>query len=103
MLALAVVAASPAPIFAADNGIPRIAFFGFSLINTSLEATTPAEERRLHMLDDLLRNKLEASGRFKLVPIPAEIRQEIAQGPAIYDCNGCERDYGRRAGANWAA
>ena len=40
---------------AADAGEhPPIAFFGFRLINTSLEPTKPVEEARLQMLDVLL-------------------------------------------------
>ena len=83
--------------------VPRVAFFGFQLINTSLEPTTPAEIQRIHLLDDLFREKLDASGRFKIVAIPPEIDQEIATGPTIGNCNGCERDFAQRIGANWAA
>ena len=89
------------PARAADP--PRVAFFGFSIINTSLEPTTPAEENRLRMLDSLLRERLAASGKFTLVEIPPELQQEIARGADIRDCNGCERDYAKRAGADWAA
>jgi hypothetical protein len=32
-----------------NNGHSRVAFFGFRLINTSLESTTAAEDRRIHM------------------------------------------------------
>ena len=38
-----------------------------------------------------------------LVRIPPELKEEIARGPEIRDCNGCERDYARRAGADWVA
>ena len=62
---------------AATDDIPQIAFLGFQLINTSLEPTTPAEDQRIRMLDDLFQQKLEASGRFKIVPIPPDLRQEI--------------------------
>ena len=82
---------------------PRVAFFGFQLINTSLEPTTPAEEQRIRMLDNLFQEKLEASGRFKIVPIPFDLRQKIAAGAEISNCNGCERDFAREAGADWAA
>ena len=82
---------------------PRVAFFGFSIINTSLEPTKPEEEARLRMLDNLLRERLAASGRFTLAEISTELQQEIARGADIRDCNGCERDYARRAGADWAA
>jgi hypothetical protein len=88
---------------AADKPIPSVAFFGFAIINTSLEPTSPAEEARLKMLDDLLREKLEASGRYKLVPIPPALQQEIAAGMDIQKCNGCERDFAKRVGADWAA
>ena len=89
------------PAAAADH--PRVAFFGFSIINTSLEPTKPEEEARLRMLDNLLREKLAASGRFTIAEISPELQQEIARGADIRDCNGCERDYARRAGADWAA
>ncbi|HEX7968354.1 MAG TPA: DUF3280 domain-containing protein [Stellaceae bacterium] len=103
LAAIALLCAAAPPTVAADTEVPRVAFFGFALINTSLEPTTPDEERRLRMLDDLLREKLEASGRFKVVPIPPGLQKEIAQGPEIRNCNGCERDYAKRAGADWAA
>jgi hypothetical protein len=62
---------------AADvNDNPRVAFFGFALINTSLEPTSPVEETRLRMLDDLLREKLDASGRFRIVIIPPPCRRK---------------------------
>jgi hypothetical protein len=55
------------------------------------------------MLDELLRERLDNSGRFKLVPIPPAIRQKIAAGPEISACNGCERGYAAAIGAGWAA
>jgi Protein of unknown function (DUF2380) len=89
------------PAHAADP--PRVAFFGFSIINTSLEPTKPEEEARLRMLDSLLRERLAASGKFTLIEISPKLQQEIARGADIRDCNGCERDYAKRAGADWAA
>lgn len=82
---------------------PRVAFFGFSIINTSLEATKPEEEARLRMLENLLRERLAASGRFTIAEVSSDLQQEIARGADIRDCNGCERDYAKRAGADWAA
>lgn len=55
------------------------------------------------MLDDLFRQKLDASGRFHIVAIPPELQRQIASGAEIRNCNGCERDYAVRAGADWAA
>ena len=42
-----------AGVTAADQGRPRVAFFGFQLINTSLQPTTPEETQRVRMLDDM--------------------------------------------------
>ena len=83
--------------------IPNVALFGFQLINTSIEPTSAAEEQRIRMLDDLLQQQLASSGRFHIVPIPDALQQEIAHGPGIANCNGCQRDYAQRAGADWAA
>jgi hypothetical protein len=82
---------------------PRVAFFGFRLLNTSLEPTTPAEEQRRRMLDELFRSKLDSSGRFKIVALPPDLQKAVAAGPDIGNCNGCERDAARAAGADWAA
>jgi hypothetical protein len=89
--------------FAHDQIPPRVAFFGFQLINTSLEPTTPAENERIRMLGDLLRQKLDASGQFTIVPIPPELREKLAAGPEISNCNGCQRDFARQVDADWAA
>jgi hypothetical protein len=86
-----------------NNGSSRVAFFGFRLINTSLEVTTAAEDRRVHQLDELFREKLGASDRLKIITIPPDIQREITAGPEIYNCNGCERDFAKRIGADWAA
>jgi Protein of unknown function (DUF2380) len=60
-----------------------VAFFGFQLINTSLQSTTAEEKGRIRMLDDAFRKKLDASGRFKIVPIPSDVLQEVAAASAI--------------------
>jgi hypothetical protein len=100
---LAIILGGAAKAAPDGKDVPRVAFFGFQLINSSLEQTTPAETARLRLLDDLFREKLSASNRFRIVAIPPEIGREIETGPAISGCNGCERDFARRIGANWAA
>jgi Protein of unknown function (DUF2380) len=100
---LVLACASPGAATGDGDARPRVAFFGFQLINTSLEPTTAVEDRRLRMLDDLFREKLTASGRFTIVAIPFDVQREIKRGPEINSCNGCEGDYAMRAGANWAA
>jgi hypothetical protein len=61
-----------------NNGRSRVAFFGFRLINTSLESTTVAEDRRIRQLDELFRQKLDASGRFRIITIPPDMQKEVA-------------------------
>ena len=92
-----------AGVTAADQGLPRVAFFGFQLINTSPQPTTPEETQRIRMLDDMFQRRLDASGRFKMVSIPTDLRGKIAAAPEISNCNGCERDFALEAGADWAA
>jgi Protein of unknown function (DUF2380) len=104
LTAVLVVASSRiAGVAAADQGRPRVAFFGFQLINTSPQPTTPEETERIRTLDDIFLQKLDASGRFKMVSIPAELRDKIAASAEISNCNGCERDFALEAGADWAA
>jgi hypothetical protein len=81
----------------------RVVFFGFFLINSSLEPTRPAEEERLQMLDALLLEKLGESGRFDFVAIPPDVHEQATAGHGIPDCNGCERDLAELSGADWAA
>jgi hypothetical protein len=100
--ALLLAAADATPVLAAPLDPPRLAVFGFALINTSLQPTAPAENQRIRALDNRLRERLNRSGRFELVAIPADIEREIAAAPRIGSCNGCERDLARRVGADWA-
>jgi hypothetical protein len=102
-MVLTIIVGGEATAAPASRDVPRVAFLGFHLLNSSLEQTTPAEAARIRLLDDLFREKLAASGRFTIVAIPPEIGREITTGPAISGCNGCERDFARRVGANWAA
>jgi len=92
-----------APAVSADGSVRRVAFFGFQLINTSMEPTSDAETGRIQMLEDLFRDKLTASGRFEIVALPAEVQEAVAAGPEISNCNGCEQDYAARSGADLAA
>jgi hypothetical protein len=85
------------------EAVPRIAFFGFDLANTSAESTRPEELQRLRMLGELFVKMVNDSGRFRTMVIPADLQNEIAAGPEISNCNGCERLYAKRIGADWAA
>jgi len=102
-LVAGLVVASFGTVAAAGDAVPRVAFYGFQLINTSLEPTKEVEKQRIRDLDDLFRTKLDESGRFTIVAIPVDVREEIDGGPGIGNCNGCERDYTKRIGAELAA
>ena len=51
----------------------------------------------------LFKAKLEASGRYKFVSIPADAAAKIAAGPEVGACGGCEFEYGKQLGADYAA
>jgi len=42
-----------------------------------------AEDRRVHQLDELFREKPDASGRFKISAIPPDIHKKVTAGPEI--------------------
>ena len=87
----------------ATTTLRRIAFFGFELINTSVEPTTTEEVERIRMLNEIFSRELSTSGRFEMVPIPDEMRNRIVAGPGIANCNGCQRDYAKKLDADLAA
>jgi Protein of unknown function (DUF2380) len=62
--------------------------------HADLEPTTNAERVRLASIESLFKAKLEASGRYKFVSIPADAAAKMAAGPEIGACCGCEFDYG---------
>jgi hypothetical protein len=68
-----------------------------------LEPTTVAERNRLAMIEERFKSELEASGRYRFVPIPAEAAAKMAAGAEIGNCGGCEFDYGRQLGGDFAA
>ena len=100
---LAIMAGGGANAGPDSKEVPRVAFLGFEFINTSLEATARVEVERIRLLDDVLRQKLTASSRFEVVDIPPDTIKEIASGPTISNCNGCQRKFAQMVGANWAA
>jgi Protein of unknown function (DUF2380) len=100
---VAVIIAAFTSVSAHADDATCVAFFGFVLINTSLEPTKPIEVARLQMLDVLLQEALSAAGRFRFVTIPPDLQAQIAAGGGIQNCKGCERDIANRIGADWAA
>jgi hypothetical protein len=100
---LAIIVGGAANTELDGRDVPRVAFLGFEFINTSIEATAPVEVERIRLLDDVLRQKLTTSGRYVIVDIPPDTIKEIASGPTISNCNGCQRKFAQELGANWAA
>ncbi len=77
--------------------IRSIAFFGFRLINTSIQPPSEAEFQRLKLLDGLIKKKLASSKRFKVEPVPADIMDDVKKGQDFGQCS-CEADYGKKVG-----
>ena len=71
--------------------------------HADLEPTTNAERVRLASIESLFKAMLEASGRYKFVSIPAYVAAKTAAGAEIGACGGCEFDYGKQLGADYAA
>jgi Protein of unknown function (DUF2380) len=55
------------------------------------------------LIESLFKAKLEASGRYKFVSVPADAAEKIAAGPEVGACGGCEFEYGKQLGAPYAA
>ena len=107
LAALLILEAVGVPAAAAAPSDPpkSVALLNVEFLNDhgDLEPTTSAERARLALIGSLFKAKLEASGRYKFVSIPAEAAAKIAAGPAIGACGGCEFDYGKELGADTAA
>jgi hypothetical protein len=91
---------------AAQNDPVRVvALLNVQFLNdhADLEPTTNAERVRLASVESLFKAKLEASGRYKFVSIPADAAAKIAAGPDVGACGGCEFEYGKQLGADYAA
>jgi hypothetical protein len=90
---------------APDDPVRVVALLNVQFLNdhADLEPTTNAERVRLASIESLFKAKLEASGRYKFVSIPADAAAKIAAGPEIGACGGCEFDYGKQLGADYAA
>ena len=95
----------PAAAAAPSDPPKSVALLNVQFLNDhgDLEPTTSAEQARLALIGSLFKAKLEASGRYKFVSIPAAAAAKIAAGPEIGACGGCEFDYGKELGADTAA
>ncbi|HET6605328.1 MAG TPA: DUF3280 domain-containing protein [Rhodopila sp.] len=87
----------------AGSSVPT-AVFNFDLHDTSLQGEEqgpkPAEQGRLHALDEQLRSLLAKSGCCTILPLG-----KVAEKTASIDmsnCNGCDADFAREIGARLA-
>lgn len=79
-----------------------VAVFDMSFINFSQEvdygATNEAEHARIAMLNQHLRERLDESGKFRVVD-PAPVSAELAMHGEAFTCNHCEAALARKLGA----
>ena len=89
----------------ADERPRSVAVFDFELIDTSYGGNAigvdPNEQKRLRLISDLLRRKLENSGAFVLVETAPAAAAVDAAGH-LHGCNGCEAGIARSLGAELA-
>lgn len=97
LLAVFVLAASAH----AAEGPQKIAYFGVLFLNTSPEATTPDEERRLAALEERLREGLAETDRYTFVDT-APVEEKAARYANLAHCNGCDARLAAELGADLA-
>jgi hypothetical protein len=105
ILGLVAVGARSTAAAAQNDPVKAVAFLNVQFLNdhADLEPTTSAERIRLATIESLFKAKLEASGRYRFVSIPADAAAKIAAGPEVGACGGCEFEYGKQLGADYAA
>ena len=90
---------------APSDSVKTVALLGVQFLNDheDLEPTTAAERARLASIEELFKSELEASGHYRFAPVAADAAAKIAAGPEIGSCGGCEFDYGKQLGGDFAA
>lgn len=77
------------------------AVFDTVFVNASPLPTSPEETARIEHMSEGLKQALEKSGQYRLVDL-ASIRKQIDGVKDIHDCNGCEIELAKQAGAQVA-
>ena len=89
----------------AAGEVPRLAVFDFELLDTSLEGETAgkneAEQLRLVLISDLLRQLIAESERYEVVDL-SPLGERIAEAGYLRSCNGCDARFARDLGADRA-
>jgi hypothetical protein len=98
-------AVSAATAAAPSEPAKSVALLNVQFLNDheDLEPTTAAERARIGLVASVFKAKLEASGRYTFVSIPADTAAKIAAGPEVGACGGCEIGYGKTLDANYAS
>lgn len=107
LLVLGVLLARPQPAAAqASATAPRtVAFLGLRLENDNeaLEPTTAAERSRIDQIAAAFKERLDASGRYKVLLPSPEVAAQIAAGQDPGSCHGCEIAYAKQMGGDLVA
>ncbi len=77
------------------------AVFDTVFINSSPLPTTPEETARITRFTARLKQALDGSGRYRAIDL-ASIAKDVDAVRDITDCNGCEAELARKAGAQVA-
>ncbi len=97
-LLLVALALTAAPVLARAE---TAAIFPFVLVNSSPQETSAEELARIRAMDAALKAALEKSGAYRasdLTPVAAD----FAAVRDIHDCNACEIELAKKAGARLA-
>jgi hypothetical protein len=91
------------PAGAVDGEPSTLAVLPFEILDTSGEVGSPdRHDAMLASLTRMVGERIEAAHLYKVVPQAIVAKAVAAANPGTYlrDCNGCELDIGRSAGAN---
>lgn len=105
LLALVLTVLAQASSTSAFASAQTVAFLGLRLQNdnAALEPTTDAEKRRIKLVEKEFTHRLEASGRYRVLPMPADVANKIESQQAPGECNGCEVAYAKEIGGDVVA
>jgi hypothetical protein len=105
MIRLLVAAAGIAFATAAAHAGPKTAIFPFELIDVSLSGQyvgpDPAETQRLTLITEELRKLAARDAGYEVLDLSG-LTDDIAKAAPLHQCNGCDVDLARRAGAEIA-
>ncbi|WP_237152014.1 DUF3280 domain-containing protein [Oryzibacter oryziterrae] len=81
----------------------KLAFFGYRMINSSMQETSAVETGRIATLTREFEARVGASGKYEIAPVPEAARAALAKTAGMGECNGCEPRLGAMAGADLVA